>query len=462
MNQGLIDVALRPGRIQPAELPGPLLSGRDRVLAVLLVGAVVLYNVQVRRLHRHPPLVALQEWLLWTALAVFGLLLVYAIFKFYFIFVLVTVVVGLATFVWIRFVRFPPLIARLQRPGATGTFDEPRHATSVPRPRSDLARHASAAGADPRPRGDRSASVPATGVPAGRPGASGSPIRSSGATTVPTSSELAFTRRAILPPQTSPHVSLFVVVSGGGWVQVGDERLAIHHGEAVTWPADLSHGAWTDGSEMRALLVELAEDGPAIARVVPGWVVDGRPAGSRRRARARAAGAASRLARGARSDRRGALVDVLRPRRAADQPSWVGRVSKDRAELAHHARGRAPDAMRPDQVRAEAEVPAVTDLLDDLDGRPRQEGGDGHAQELGHLARVGVELGLRLGDRETGTIRNPDTRTSIAPERPERPDAGGRGVEPDLLVRLAQRGPDRERSSGSRLPPGSATWPAWT
>ena len=42
---------------------------------------------------------------------VFGLLLVEAIFKFYFIFVLITVVVGLATFVWIRFVRFPPLIA---------------------------------------------------------------------------------------------------------------------------------------------------------------------------------------------------------------------------------------------------------------------------------------------------------------------------------------------------------------
>jgi hypothetical protein len=78
---------------------------------VLLIGSVVLYNVQTRRLHRHPPLVALQEWLLWTGLAVFGLLLVYAIFKFYFIFVLVTIVVGCAAFVWIRFFRFPPLIA---------------------------------------------------------------------------------------------------------------------------------------------------------------------------------------------------------------------------------------------------------------------------------------------------------------------------------------------------------------
>jgi hypothetical protein len=77
---------------------------------LLLIGTVVLYNVQTRRLHRHPPLVSLQEWLLWTGLAVFGLLLVYAIFKFYFIFVLVTIVVGCAVFAWIRFVHFPPLI----------------------------------------------------------------------------------------------------------------------------------------------------------------------------------------------------------------------------------------------------------------------------------------------------------------------------------------------------------------
>jgi O-antigen/teichoic acid export membrane protein len=78
---------------------------------VLLVGTIVLYNVQTRRLHRHSPLVALQEWLLWTGLAVFGLLLVYATFKFYFVFVVVTLIVGLATFYWIRFRRFPPEIA---------------------------------------------------------------------------------------------------------------------------------------------------------------------------------------------------------------------------------------------------------------------------------------------------------------------------------------------------------------
>jgi hypothetical protein len=73
-------------------------------------GAVILYNLQVRRLHHHPPLVALQEWLLWTGLAVFGLLFVYCVFKFYFAFVLVTLIIGLATFIWIRFIHFPPII----------------------------------------------------------------------------------------------------------------------------------------------------------------------------------------------------------------------------------------------------------------------------------------------------------------------------------------------------------------
>lgn len=77
---------------------------------VLLVATVVLYNVMTRRLRRHPVLVNLHEWLFWTGLAVFGLLVVYAIFAFYFAFVLGTIIVGIATMIWIRFFRFPPLI----------------------------------------------------------------------------------------------------------------------------------------------------------------------------------------------------------------------------------------------------------------------------------------------------------------------------------------------------------------
>ena len=78
--------------------------------AILLVLTVVLYNVRVRQLHRHEPLKAMQEWLLWTGLVTFGLVLVGAIFAFYFLFVLLFIVIGIAVFVWIRFLRFPPYI----------------------------------------------------------------------------------------------------------------------------------------------------------------------------------------------------------------------------------------------------------------------------------------------------------------------------------------------------------------
>lgn len=78
---------------------------------ILLISTVVLYNVRSRQLHRHEPLRTLQEWLLWTGLATFGLILVGAIFHFYFLFVFAFIVIGCATFIWIRFFRFPPLIA---------------------------------------------------------------------------------------------------------------------------------------------------------------------------------------------------------------------------------------------------------------------------------------------------------------------------------------------------------------
>ena len=71
--------------------------------------------------------------------------------------------------------------------------------------------------------------------------------------------ELAFTRRALIAPQTSPYEGLFIVVAGGGWVQVGENRTSIDHGEAVEWPPGVAHGAWTDGSTMRAILVEVPD-----------------------------------------------------------------------------------------------------------------------------------------------------------------------------------------------------------
>jgi quercetin dioxygenase-like cupin family protein len=69
-------------------------------------------------------------------------------------------------------------------------------------------------------------------------------------------SELAFARHASIAPHSNPNTTLFVVIEGGGFVQVGEERARVAAGEAVTWPAGVVHGASTDVSEMRAIVVE--------------------------------------------------------------------------------------------------------------------------------------------------------------------------------------------------------------
>jgi hypothetical protein len=55
------------------------------------------------------------------------------------------------------------------------------------------------------------------------------------------------------------------VIEGGGWVGVGDERTRVAAGEAVLWPADIPHAAWTEHSQMRAVVVEFggADDSTA-------------------------------------------------------------------------------------------------------------------------------------------------------------------------------------------------------
>jgi quercetin dioxygenase-like cupin family protein len=85
-------------------------------------------------------------------------------------------------------------------------------------------------------------------------------------------SELAFTRAARIEPHANPNTTWFVVIEGGGWVQVGDERARVAAGEAVLWPADVPHAAWTELSEMRAIVVEYAGADDAYLR----GVVDGR------------------------------------------------------------------------------------------------------------------------------------------------------------------------------------------
>jgi quercetin dioxygenase-like cupin family protein len=91
--------------------------------------------------------------------------------------------------------------------------------------------------------------------PPGSAGVTGQPIHSDARGAV---TELAFARDARIEPHANPNTSWLVVIEGGGWVGVGEERTRVAAGEAVLWPADVPHAAWTEHSEMRAIVVELA------------------------------------------------------------------------------------------------------------------------------------------------------------------------------------------------------------
>ncbi|MEO5964858.1 MAG: hypothetical protein ABIR11_05275 [Candidatus Limnocylindrales bacterium] len=80
-----------------------------------LIATVVFYNVRTRQLHRHSVYLQMYEWILWTSIITFSLMVVYWIFTFDMIIVLATLVTGLATLAWIRFVRFPPYFRAYER-----------------------------------------------------------------------------------------------------------------------------------------------------------------------------------------------------------------------------------------------------------------------------------------------------------------------------------------------------------
>lgn len=80
-----------------------------------LIATIVVYNVRTRQLHRHAVYVQMYEWLLWSGIIMFGLMLVYVVFSFDWILVIATLAGGLGTMVWARFIRFPPEFRAYER-----------------------------------------------------------------------------------------------------------------------------------------------------------------------------------------------------------------------------------------------------------------------------------------------------------------------------------------------------------
>ena len=79
------------------------------VSLLLLAVLIVAYTVRTRQLHKHRLYLDMWEWLLWTGLITFFLLVMGALFVFDFAVEMAILVVGLGTLIWVRFWRYPAL-----------------------------------------------------------------------------------------------------------------------------------------------------------------------------------------------------------------------------------------------------------------------------------------------------------------------------------------------------------------
>jgi quercetin dioxygenase-like cupin family protein len=89
--------------------------------------------------------------------------------------------------------------------------------------------------------------------PPGTKGVQGGPIHSDERGVV---AELALERGGSIPPHSNPNLTYFLVIEGGGFVRVGDETARVAAGDAVVWPPDVIHAAWTELTPMRVIVVE--------------------------------------------------------------------------------------------------------------------------------------------------------------------------------------------------------------
>ena len=125
----------------------------------LLVTLVILYNVRTRALHRHAVYLDMWEWLLWTGITLFGLLLVAAGFNFYLIVLLLILITGLSVMVWVRFLHFPPLFEAYEQKMAKQRYftrSKFAHPESTIRPKGTSSRTAPGRATAQRSRGGRS------------------------------------------------------------------------------------------------------------------------------------------------------------------------------------------------------------------------------------------------------------------------------------------------------------------
>ena len=100
---------------------------------LIFIGAIVVYNLAMRRYRRYPELLALHEWIFWPIVVTWGIIPLLVVIGVPLLFQLIIVLTGMGLAAYAAFVRFPPRIAAAN--------DEIRRRRYVPPPkRSDAAR----------------------------------------------------------------------------------------------------------------------------------------------------------------------------------------------------------------------------------------------------------------------------------------------------------------------------------
>ena len=313
----------------------------------------------------------------------------------------------------------PAVPPRVRARGSPASATSPSRSSPTPRRRSAEAaagrRSAGAAAPAPLPA---SAPMPIEirrfGVghrrpdgPPGTVGVTGQVIHCDGRGLV---AELAFARNARIEPHANPNTTWFIVIEGGGWVGVGDERTRVAAGEAAVWPADIPHAAWTEHSEMRAIMVEFAGADDAAITV---------PGGPRRRRTRRPAG------RPGQSASSGAA--------AAGPAGRTGRPGRGRARLTRDGRAAGPTARA---ARARSTV-----LLAAALGQPSRR------SRKSWTWSVRGQVALRCDARRRGCRAGPGRRDHSAAAQ----DLGGRGHDRRRAGRSGRSSRTRPARSPARI-----------
>jgi len=97
------------------------------VSLVIIIGAILVYNLAQRRYRRYPAILTLHEWVFWSIIVTWGVVPLLVIIHVPMLLVLLVVLPGMAIAAWAAFIRFPPIIAAAN--------DEIRRRRFVPPPR---------------------------------------------------------------------------------------------------------------------------------------------------------------------------------------------------------------------------------------------------------------------------------------------------------------------------------------